>query len=393
MLPCMQSARLKAGEHKLPRAALLEKKAGRRPRLTVVTETIRKTSVSRSELPYLRALALSKKPALEREEERGIFRIYSRARAAMKTQEKKVEEAAQREGEAKAAGRSARFLGALHEETGECRRRLRLFGETKKLCEIIVLNGVMGLTCKNINMFLRPSSIGYDDLLQEVRAKLIENAMPKFSLERNTRFSTFAMWWVRHAISRYIEDNSCQIRHPSYTYEDQGKVNRAKRAHYNRFGAEPDESELAAMTGISRSRIRRLETAPYTVSLEMKLKKGEKRELIEVLTDHTVPNAEERLGELELAGPLVHRLLSVLSPRELYVISKRKGLGGGTEETLKDVGDAQGGISRERVRQIELRAIRKMRKKAKRLMSDNFALKERYLAEAAESGKAGENGK
>ncbi len=197
------------------------------------------------------------------------------------------------------------------------------------------------------------------DLIQEGNVGLMK-AVDKFEYRRGYKFSTYATWWIRQAITRAIADQARTIRIPVHMIETINKMNRISRQILQEMGAEPDLSMLAARMEMPEDKIRKiLKIAKEPISMETPIGDDEDSHLGDFIEDtHTVAPAEAALRtSLQDA---VKELLDTLTPREAKVLRMRFGIEMSTDYTLEEVGK-QFDVTRERIRQIEAKAMRKSR--------------------------------
>jgi RNA polymerase primary sigma factor len=285
----------------------------------------------------LRQRAVAKKLGLRSDELEDLSQVIARAREKIR----KVEE------EARLTERNLRGI------VTEIQHGERMAEEAKAKLIEANLRLVVSIGKKYSNRGLQ-----FLDLIQEGNIGLMR-AVDKFDYKRGYKFSTYATWWIRQAITRAIADQARTIRIPVHMIETMNKVTRTSRSLVQELGREPTHDEIAERMGLPVDKVRKvLKLAKEPISLDTPIGEEEDSHLGDFIEDKSVISPSDAVISMNLSEQ-TRKVLATLTPREEKVLRMRFGIGERSDHTLEEVGqDFQ--VTRERIRQIEAKALRKL---------------------------------
>jgi RNA polymerase primary sigma factor len=249
--------------------------------------------------------------------------------------------------------RSGRLLDAAEErELSRCARE----GDKEARKRLIESNLRLVIS---VAKKYRGRGVSFEDLIQEGNSGLIK-AVERFDPDMGNRFSTYATWWIRQAVTRAVADHARTVRLPSHVVDALFRLRRADNALSIELGRDPSEEELAERLGIKPEEVRRLREVSQPIgSINARVGDEEGAEMGDLLPDERAGDDYARVEIGQWEGTL-HEAVESLPEREARILKMRHGLDGSKTRTLREVSEALG-ISQERARQVEIKALRTIR--------------------------------
>lgn len=244
------------------------------------------------------------------------------------------------------------------EEEIEISKRIENGDETAKEQ---MINANLRLVVSSAKRYIHGSGMSFLDLIQEGNTGLIK-AVDKYDYHKGYKFSTYAVWWIRQAVTRAIADQSKTIRLPVHIREIMAKINKYTRKYVFENGTNPSISEISEQIGLNIDKTEKIiQLYSDTVSLETPIGEEEDSSLGDFISDKNV-HEQFDYTEKQMMAEDVDNALSLLSDREQRILRLRFGFVDGRSYTLEEVGQ-EFNVTRERIRQIESKALRKLRTK------------------------------
>lgn len=255
------------------------------------------------------------------------------------------------------------------EEEVETAKQMELGGEAGAIAREKLVNSNLRLVVNNAKRYIG-RGLSLMDLIQEGNVGLLK-AVEKFDYTLGFKFSTYATWWIKQAITRAIADQSRMIRVPVHLHDTINKIHRAQRELSLSLGTDPTPGQVAQYLDMEEEKvIEVLKNTRDAVSLDTPVGDENDSVMVDFIEDESAPNPEDAVSDI-MRREAVNKVLAMLPEREAAIIRLRFGLDDNCARTLEEVG-AKFGVTRERIRQIETKALKNMRKSSRKSLLEDF---------------------
>lgn len=262
-----------------------------------------------------------------------------------------------------------RYSLLTHEEEVELAKIIESGGAGSEVARRDLANANLRLVVNYAKRYMS-SGMSFQDLIQEGNIGLLK-AVDKYDYTKGFKFSTYATWWIKQAITRAIADQGRTIRIPVHMVEALNKVKKAQRDLAVELGHNPSAEEISNNLNMPLAKVEGLLKASFdTVSIDSPVGEDNEAQMGDFIEDKSIASPEEQVA-LGMLKEALNKLLGTLSDREAQVIRLRFGLDDNVPRTLEEVGDVFG-VTRERIRQIETKALRKLRSPSKLMLIRDY---------------------